>query len=564
MKGIAIAEGYAIGTLHVIETVSLSFDKRSKLTEDAECMSFRQSINRIKDRLIQDMAKAQSLKDDARADIFSAHHMILDDPELSHEIEQTIIKENVTAAYAVSSVTDRYIALFEGMDNPYMRERSHDIRDLREQLLKDLLGVTNDVSIGSSENVILAARDFNPSDIQYTENNGVLGFLSEKGAATTHFAILAKIAGLPTVLGIDHLLTQVKTGDQVIVDGDKGEVILNPDEVQLEYYRQLIEARKAFNEDLKLLAAHDTITTDGHAVEVYANIANVKDAEKAKANGAEGVGLFRTEFIYMDRSTPPTEEEQYQIYKSVLEIMEDKPVVIRTLDVGGDKALPYLNIPKEDNPFLGFRAVRYCLVDKPLFRVQLRALLRASVHGNLHMMIPMISCIEEVLEVKGILAELEDQLRLEQIPFNPHYELGIMIEIPSAALCAEILAEEVDFFSIGTNDLIQYTFAVDRMNSQVAHLYNPYQHSFLRLLKMIIDGAHSKGIKVAMCGELASEKDFIPLLIGMGLDEFSVNTGAVLKTRRAIRDSCYRDAVTMIEEALCQKSSVALKESLNK
>jgi phosphotransferase system enzyme I (PtsI) len=562
MKGIAISEGFSIGTLLVVEQQALMIEKQVTEDHQGEIERLNQSVQVIKERLEARMAQAEAKQDKARADVFSAHLMILEDPELFSEVESIIKTQKTNAEYALQSVTDGFIQIFEAMDNAYLRERSHDIKDLRDQVLRHMGGVESTVSFDKDEPVILAAVDFNPSDIQYTDMEQVVGFIAEKGAQTTHFAILAKISGIPTVLGVKELLTHVKTGDVIIIDGNKGEVLINPSLEVKKAYEQLREEHIAFKNSLSTLIDEPSVTVDEHAVELFANIAGTKDADKAFEVGSEGVGLFRTEFIYMDRTTAPTEEEQFEIYKYVLQSMKGKPTVIRTLDVGGDKELPYLNIPKEDNPFLGYRAVRYCLVEKPIFVTQLRALLRASVYGNLHIMVPMISCLEEVLEIKDMMAGIKADLTQEQIPFSPDYHLGIMIEVPSAAIAADILAEEVDFFSIGTNDLIQYTMAVDRMNEAIAHLYNPYQPAFIRLLKMVIDGAHSKGIKVAMCGELASDKLFIPVLLGLGLDEFSMNPSAVLKSRYLIRKSSYAKAVDLVEALLKMKRSEDIKEAL--
>lgn len=562
MKGIAISEGFSIGTLVIVEESTLDVTRQSITDPQGEIKRLNASVAVVKTRLDQRMTQAEAKNDKDRADVYSAHLMILDDPELFSEVEKMILGEGINAEYALKTVTDNFIQVFEAMDNAYLRERSHDIKDLRDQILRHMGGVENTLSFAPEDRVVLVAEDFSPSDIHYTEMEQVVGFVAEKGAQTTHFAILAKISGIPTVLGVKGLLSQVKNGDLMIVDGLKGEVNLNPDEETVRLYEEKRTSYGDFKKSLGALAHEESVTTDGHAVEVFANIAGVKDADKAFETGADGVGLFRTEFIYMDRIDPPSEEEQFNVYKRVLEAMGGKTVVIRTLDVGGDKELPYLHIPKEDNPFLGYRAVRYCLVEKNIFKTQLRALLRASVYGELHIMVPMISCVEEVLETKALIEEVKAELTTDCVPFSDDYQLGIMIEVPSAAISAELLAEEVDFFSIGTNDLIQYTMAVDRMNDAVAHLYNPYQPAFIRLLKMIIDGAHKGGIKVAMCGELASDRLFIPVLLGLGLDEFSMSSAAVLRSRYQIRNASYERCRTLVENVLAMKRSEHIRAAL--
>lgn len=556
MKGIAISKGYAVGSVVYYDNKMPLVDHIKVSDTEGEIKRLKATFTALKEKIGLKHDLAASKQENEKKDIFQAHLMMLEDPELVGQMKDMVLNEGCNAEYAVLGVCDQFVALFEAMENDYLRQRASDIKDLRDQLLKDLMGIEDRRAY--PKNTIVCARDFNPSDIHLTEDPHVVGLLAEEGADTSHFAILARISGIPTVLNVNGLLDQLKSGDRVVVDGYKGEVLVNPSQEVLGHYQDLKGFQRAYDEKLNHFTKGQTLTQDGHQVSLFANIANVKDMQMSLEKGAEGVGLFRTEFIYMDRNKAPSEEEQFAVYKQVLEGMQGKPVVIRTLDVGGDKALDYLGIPKEENPFLGFRAVRYCLTNLPLFKTQLRALLRASIYGSLSIMVPMISTLEEVIAVKKLLKGVEGDLRQAGISFGS-YQVGIMIEVPSAAIMSDVLAKEVDFFSIGTNDLIQYTMAADRMNKAVAYLYSPAIPSVVRLIHSVIKNANGAGIHAAMCGELASKPRFIPLLVGMGLNEFSMSPSAIPEARYVVsllkRSACEK----LVEEVLKQGSEEGVK-----
>jgi len=528
MKGLGISKGIAIGHVVIFDNAMPEVTKRGIENAALEVERFNGVLSTIKAIMTKRLDDANEKGQKEKKDIFEAHLMILEDPELIDQISDLVKAELVNAEYSVGLVCNQFVEVFKAMDNEYLRQRANDIMDIRDQLLKGLMGIDDHVEYAPG--TIVMAKDFNPSDIHLTEDPNVAGLIAQIGAETTHFAILAKISGIPTVLAIENLFEHVKAGDKIIVDGDKGEIVINPSTEVEESYKKKQEKNEAFALKVSVYKDRQTKTIDGATFGIFANVANVKDLKAANEYGAEGIGLFRTEFVYMDRSNEPSEAEQFDIYKTMVEGMKGKPVVIRTLDVGGDKELSYLGIPKEDNPFLGFRAVRYCLTNVPLFKTQIRALLRASVYGELHIMVPMISNLEEVIAMKKIFKEVEGELGEKNISYAP-YKLGIMIEVPSAAFLSDVLAQHVDFFSIGTNDLIQYTMAADRMNKSVSYLYSPYMPALVRLINMVISNGRQFGIHVAMCGELASNPRFIPLLIGMGLHEFSMSANRMLESR---------------------------------
>lgn len=559
MKGLIISKGIAIGKAVYFDNAMPEVKKVMVSDPVAEVTRLNQTFSDMKVLMSQRLDDAQSKNQKEKREIFEAHLMILEDPELSDQMSDLIKTENYNAEYAVQMVCNQFVEIFQAMDNEYLKQRANDIMDIRDQLLKVLMGIEDNRIY--EPGTIVMAKDFNPSDIHLTEDANVTGLIAEIGAETTHFAILAKISGIPTVLAIEGLLSVVREGDTLIVDGDKGEIVINPDQETINAYILRQEKNAIFAQKVSIYKDRQTTTSDGKGFGIYANVANTKDLKAANENGAEGIGLFRTEFVYMDRSNEPSEAEQYEIYKAMIEGMNGKPTVIRTLDVGGDKELSYLGIPKEDNPFLGFRAVRYCLTNVPLFKTQIRALLRASVYGDLHVMVPMISNLEEILAFKKIFAEVEVELKDAGIQFNA-YKLGIMIEVPSAAILSDVLAEYVDFFSIGTNDLIQYTMAADRMNKGVSYLYSPYMPALVRLLNTVIANANAKGIHVAMCGELASNPRFIPLLIGMGLHEFSMSANRILESRYIFTKLDVAECQALRDEVLTYHSEAKVKERL--
>ncbi|WP_033826861.1 phosphoenolpyruvate--protein phosphotransferase [Bacillus andreraoultii] len=555
IKGIAASSGIAIGKAYRLVEPDLSFNKTTVENVENEMNRFRESLKAAKTQLeaIRDHARETLGKD--KAEIFEAHLLILNDPEIVNPIEDKIKNEKVNAEVALQETTDMFIQIFEQMDNEYMRERAADIRDVRKRVLAGLLNVTIPNPSMINEEVIVVAEDLTPSDTAQLNRNFVKGFTTDIGGRTSHSAIMARSLEIPAVVGTKTATADIQNGDFVILDGLSGEVHINPTEEliaeykkkQAEYEEQLAEWAKLVNEP--------TISKDGVQVELVANIGTPNDVEGALHNGAEGVGLFRTEFLYMGREELPSEEFQYEAYKAVLEGMKGKPVVVRTLDIGGDKKLSYLPLPEELNPFLGHRAIRLCLDRTDIFRTQLRALLRASVHGKLKVMFPMIATLNEFRAAKELFLEEKAKLAEEGVQTSDHIELGIMVEIPATAVLADQFAKEVDFFSIGTNDLIQYTMAADRMNERVSYLYQPYNPSILRLVKNVIDASHKEGKWTGMCGEMAGDETAIPLLLGLGLDEFSMSASSVLKARSLIRKLSKAEMEEMASKAL-QMSTV--------
>lgn len=555
IKGIAASSGIAIGKAYRLVEPDLSFNKTTVENVENEMNRFRESLKAAKTQLeaIRDHARETLGKD--KAEIFEAHLLILNDPEIVNPIEDKIKNEKVNAEVALQETTDMFIQIFEQMDNEYMRERAADIRDVRKRVLAGLLNVTIPNPSMINEEVIVVAEDLTPSDTAQLNRNFVKGFTTDIGGRTSHSAIMARSLEIPAVVGTKTATADIQNGDFVILDGLSGEVHINPTEEliaeykkkQAEYEEQLAEWAELVNEP--------TISKDGVQVELVANIGTPNDVEGALHNGAEGVGLFRTEFLYMGREELPSEEFQYEAYKAVLEGMKGKPVVVRTLDIGGDKKLSYLPLPEELNPFLGHRAIRLCLDRTDIFRTQLRALLRASVHGKLKVMFPMIATLNEFRAAKELFLEEKAKLAEEGVQTSDHIELGIMVEIPATAVLADQFAKEVDFFSIGTNDLIQYTMAADRMNERVSYLYQPYNPSILRLVKNVIDASHKEGKWTGMCGEMAGDETAIPLLLGLGLDEFSMSASSVLKARSLIRKLSKAEMEEMASKAL-QMSTV--------
>lgn len=535
LRGIAASNGIAIAKAYRLVEPDFSFEKKSVDSPEAEVVRFQDALNTAKGELEQIRDRAEKDLGADKAAIFEAHLLVLSDPELISPIEDKIKTEQVNAEHALKETADMFISMFESMDNEYMKERAADIRDVTKRVLAHLLAIQIPNPSMIQEEVIIVAEDLTPSDTAQLNRNFVLGFTTDIGGRTSHSAIMARSMEIPAVVGTKTATEEITNGDLVVIDGLKGEVHVNPTPERLEEYKKEQEDFAKQKEEWAKLVHEKTITADHHHVELAANIGTPKDLKGVVENGGEAVGLYRTEFLYMDRDQLPTEEEQFTAYKAVLEGMEGKPVVVRTLDIGGDKELPYLNLPKEMNPFLGFRAIRLCLEEQDIFRTQLRALLRASVYGNLKVMFPMIATLSEFREAKAILEEEKQKLDSEGIKVAEKIELGIMVEIPSTAIIADQFAKEVDFFSIGTNDLIQYTMAADRMNQQVSYLYQPYNPSILRLVKMVIDAAHKEGKWAGMCGEMAGDEIAIPILLGLGLDEFSMSASSILKARSQIR-----------------------------
>lgn len=497
-----------------------------------------------------------------KAQIFEAHSMILQDPELIDGIHAEINEQKSMASFAVEIVSKRFIEMFEAMDNEYMRERALDIKDVSSRLINKILNIESLNISDLKEDVIIIAHDITPSQMASLDLKKTIGIVTEIGGKTSHTAIMARTMELPAVVGLRDATKNIKSGDLLIINGETGEAFKNPDSETLKKYQEQRDRLLALKAQMLTYKDVPSETKDGRRIHLEANIGSPADLDSVVRNGGQGIGLFRTEFIYMDRSSAPTEDEQFEIYKKVLEGMPSKPVVIRTLDVGGDKHLAYLKIPKEENPFLGFRAIRYCLRDAPLFKTQLRALLRASVYGNLSIMFPMISGLEEILEVKLLLEEAKTELKNKNQPFSVSIRVGIMIEIPAAAIMADLLAKEVDFFSIGTNDLIQYVCAVDRMNENIHSLYDPFHPGVLRLIYQTIKAGESANIEVAMCGEMAANESLTEILLGMGLTHFSMAPGSILKTKKILREMDFNQAKKLAEKVLTLPSGKAIRDYL--
>lgn len=553
LKGIAASDGVAVAKAYLLVQPDLSFSKVNVEDTAAEEARLDEALAKSTAELQQIRDKAAQSLGEAEAQVFDAHLMVLSDPEMIGQIKQNMADNKVNAEAALKEVTDMYIGMFEAMDdNAYMQERAADIKDVAKRILAHLLNVTLPNPSMINEEVVIVAHDLTPSDTAQLDRNFVKAFVTDIGGRTSHSAIMARSLEIPAIVGSKEITAKVNAGDILAVNGILGDVIINPTEDQS---AEFIEAGKAYAEqkaEWEKLKDAQTVTADGKHFELAANIGTPKDLEGVHNNGAEAVGLYRTEFLYMDSPDFPTEDDQYEAYKAVLEGMAGKPVVVRTMDIGGDKELPYLKLPHEMNPFLGYRALRISLSElgDGMFRTQLRALLRASAHGNLRIMFPMVATLKEFRTAKKMYEEERQKLIDEGVTVSEDIQVGIMIEIPAAAVLADKFAKEVDFFSIGTNDLIQYTMAADRMNEQVSYLYQPYNPSILRLIKNVIDSAHAEGKWAGMCGEMAGDQTAVPLLVGMGLDEFSMSATSVLKTRSLMKRLSTTDMQELAKRAL--------------
>lgn len=551
-NGIAGSEGIAAGRAYVFVNNQTEMDiggipsdaigvELEKLDEGM--LQSRTQLERLKEKVSQEL-------DDSKAQIFEAHMMMLEDPEFISAIKEVITSGTANAAYAVKKTADSYIAIFEQLEDDYMRERAADIKDVSSRLIRSILGVSSWDLLAINSPVIIVAHDLTPSDTAMMNKDFVLGFTTDIGGSTSHTAIMARSLSIPAVLGLGNISDKVCNGDYIIIDGIEGKVIINPDnKQQAEYEHKITEYRK-FREKLSGLACLPAVTTDGRRVEIAGNIGTSEDVDSVRANGGEGVGLFRTEFLYMNRTALPTEEEQYKEYCKAAVKLEGKPIIIRTLDIGGDKKLSYLPLPEELNPFLGWRAIRICLERQDIFKTQLRAILRASASGNILIMFPMISGIQEVREAKKVLEEAKIELREEKLKFDENIKIGIMVEIPSAAVTADTIAKEVDFFSIGTNDLCQYALAVDRMNPKVSKLYQPLHPGILKLIKSVIDASHKHGKFTGICGEMAGSNEAAVILLGLGLDEYSMSAVSIPVIKNIIRNVSYENAKEIASHAL--------------
>ncbi len=563
LQGIAASDGIAIAKVYTLTEPDLTVTKVT--VEDSE-----KEVSRLDDALAASIKDVELIKETAlknlgeeEAQVFDAHLMVLSDPELIGQVKDNITSNKVNAESALKEVTDMFISIFAGMeDNPYMQERAADIRDVSKRILAHLLGVKIPSPATIKDEVIIVAADLTPSDTAQLNRQYVKAFVTDIGGRTSHSAIMARSLEIPAIVGTKEVTSIAKDGDIIIVDGLSGDVFLNPSEEVVAEYRAKAEAFAAQQAEWEKLKDSKTYTKDGHQVELAANIGTPKDLEGVVNNGAEGVGLYRTEFLYMDSHEMPTEEDQFEAYKAVLEGMNGKPVVVRTMDIGGDKELPYLPLPHEMNPFLGYRAIRISLNEPEMFRTQLRALLRASVYGKLRIMFPMIATLNDFRGAKALLEEEKAKLIAEGVAVSDDIQVGIMIEIPAAAVLAHQFAKEVDFFSIGTNDLIQYTMAADRMNERVSYLYQPYNPSILTLIKHVIDSAHKEGKWAGMCGEMAGDQTAVPLLVGLGLDEFSMSASSVLKTRSLISKLTLSDMQALADKAINECATVQEVEAL--
>lgn len=538
LKGIAASDGVAVAKAYLLVQPDLSFTKVTIEDVSAEAARLDDALSKSSDELQLIRNKAAENLGEEEAQVFDAHLMVLSDPEMVGQIKQSISDNKVNAEHALKEVTDMYIGMFESMeDNAYMQERAADIRDVAKRVLAHLLQVTLPNPAMINEEVIVVAHDLTPSDTAQLDRNFVKAFVTDIGGRTSHSAIMARSLEIPAIVGTGEITAKVKAGDILAVNGIEGDVIVHPTEEQKANFIQAGEAYAAQKAEWEKLKHAETVTADGKHFELAANIGTPKDLTGVHNNGGEGIGLYRTEFLYMDSSDFPTEDAQFEAYKEVLEGMAGKPVVVRTMDIGGDKELPYLKLPHEMNPFLGYRALRISLstLGEGMFRTQLRALLRASVHGNLRIMFPMVATLKEFRAAKKMYDEEKAKLIAEGVAVSETIQVGIMIEIPAAAILADRFAKEVDFFSIGTNDLIQYTMAADRMNEQVSYLYQPYNPSILRLVKNVVDAAHAEGKWAGMCGEMAGDQTAVPLLMGIGLDEFSMSATSILKTRSLMK-----------------------------
>ncbi|WEG12895.1 phosphoenolpyruvate--protein phosphotransferase [Pullulanibacillus sp. KACC 23026] len=550
IKGIAASSGIAIAKAFLLQNASKEVEKKTISDPEKEYDRFEQAVTKAKAELQDIRDRAEREMGAENAAIFSAHLLVLEDPELLSNVKTKIDSEKVNAEFALKEVAAMFISIFEQMDNDYMKERAADIRDVSERVIAHLMGVTLHSPASIQEEVIVLAEDLTPSDTAQLNRQYVKGFATNIGGRTSHSAIMSRSMEIPAVVGTKKVTAEIENGTLVIIDGIEGLVIGNPTDEQIQAYKQKKEAFDANKKEWAKLKDQKTVTSDQHHVELAANIGTPKDLQGVRENGAEAIGLYRTEFLYMDRDKLPTEDEQFAAYKEVLEGMEGKPVVIRTLDIGGDKELPYLNLPKEMNPFLGYRAIRLCLDQQDIFRTQLRALLRASVYGNLKVMFPMIATLTEFREAKEILLEEKRKLQEADTPVSDTIEIGMMVEIPSTAVSADLFAKEVDFFSIGTNDLIQYTMAADRMNEQVSYLYQPFNPSILRLIKLVTDAAHKEGKWVGMCGEMAGDPLAVPVLLAIGLDELSMSASSILPARTQLLSLSKEEADKHVETLL--------------
>lgn len=565
MRGTGASSGIGIGKAVVVRDEKPEVVQVSISDKDKEVKRFEDVLAKITEATMEMAASLANKVGGKEAEILNGHVLLLSDPMLSEEIKQKIQNELVNAEFAVDSVYDMYAGMFASMDDELMQQRATDMKDLKVRILKGLLGMA-DVDVARlPEGSILVAEDLTPSMTAGLNPQTVYGIVTELGGRTSHSAILSRALEIPAVVAISGLLENIQDGDTVCFDGDKGEVVIRPDGDTLAEYEKKKEAYLLEKKELENYKGKPSVTKDGRKVEIVANIGKPEDAQRALEYDAEGVGLFRTEFLFMDRENAPTEEEQFEAYKKVATLMKDKPVIIRTLDIGGDKEIPYLGIEQDENPFLGYRAIRLCLDRKEdLYRPQLRALLRASAFGDIRIMIPLITCVDEIREAKALIREIMEDLDRENIAYNKNIQVGIMVETAASSIMADVFAKEVDFFSIGTNDLTQYTMCVDRGNAKVSYLYSPLNPAVLRSLKRVITSAKEAGIMVGMCGEAAADPLLIPLLLVWGLDEFSMSASSILKSRKLVTNSSIADLEKIEKEVMKFTTEKEVREYMEK
>lgn len=558
LKGKGVSKGIGIGNAKVLKNEEIELTDFKIENKENELNYFKKCLNEV----IEDTKKVVEKISGTEADIMNAYLMILQDPTLTSETERLICEEGYNAGYAVKVGFEAIEEVFKNMEDEYMSSRASDIEDMKQKVLNKVVNKA-DINLSNlPENTILVGKDLSTSDTAKLNLNSIAGIIIENGSENSHVSIMARTHEIPAIVGTKNALESINNGENIAINGGTGEIFINPNAEEIDKLNKMKEEMQDEKGSLSKFKNKKSITKDGYKTEIVANIGTPKDMEAVLENGAEGIGLFRSEFLYMDSETMPTEDEQFVAYKEVLEKAEGKRVIVRTLDIGGDKDLKYLNLDKEDNPFLGYRAIRICLREPEIFKIQLRALYRASVYGKLAIMLPMISSVDEIRSAKEIINEVKKELKEENLKFDKNVKIGIMIEVPSAAIMAEELAKECDFFSIGTNDLIQYTVAVERGNEKISDLYTKFHPAVIRLIKMAIDGAHKAKIFCGMCGEAASDERFIPILVGLGLDEFSMNPTKILNSRKLVRSLNHKECRKLAHEVLKMSSATEVRTRL--